>query len=87
MTLGHGNISDDIGEALNFFNKIAKVFGQGKLWTKNRDGKLSITVGDIFTSKEELLNVIEELLNVMKDYCIQHSITLRKIKNTRSRYI
>jgi len=31
MTLGHGNISDDIGEGLLFFNKIAKVFGQGKL--------------------------------------------------------
>ena len=40
---------------------------------------MSLAVGDIFTSKEDLLNV-------MKDYCVQHGITLRKIKNTRSRY-
>ena len=79
ITLRHGNIDDDdASEDLLIVNKMAKVF-RHKLWTKNRDAKVSLNVGDIFTSKEELLDVT-------KDYCVQHGITLRKIKNTRSRY-
>ena len=79
MALGHGNVNDNVGENILIVNKMAKVFRQGKLWTTNRDVKVSLAVGDIFTSKENLLNV-------MKDYCVQHGITLRKIKSTRSRY-
>jgi len=58
---------------------MSRVFKQGKLWSRNRDGSVSLAVGDIFKSKEEFLNV-------MKDYYVQHGISLRKIKNTRSRY-
>ncbi|KAJ8421507.1 hypothetical protein Cgig2_013185 [Carnegiea gigantea] len=79
MTIGHGSIHDDVGENLLIVNKMARVFRQGKLWSRNRDGNVSLAVGDIFTSKEEFLNV-------MKDYCVQHGVSLRKIKNTRSRY-
>jgi len=79
MTLGHGGIGDDVGENLLIVNKMAKVFRECKLWSRNKDGKVSLAVGYIFTSKEDLLNV-------MKDYCVQHGITLRKIKNTRDRY-
>jgi len=79
MTIGHGSIHDDVGENLLIVNKMARVFRQGKLWSKNREGNVSLAIGDIFTSKKEFLNV-------MKDYCLQHGISLRKIKNTRSRY-
>ncbi|KAJ8442656.1 hypothetical protein Cgig2_003700 [Carnegiea gigantea] len=39
MTLGHNSIDDDVGENLLIVNKMAKVFRQGKLWSRNRDGK------------------------------------------------
>ena len=58
---------------------MAKVSRQSKLWTRNKDGKVSLIVGDIFITNDELLNV-------MKNYCVQHGITLRKIKSTRCRY-
>ena len=58
---------------------MAKVFRHGKLWTRNRNGKVNLDVGDIFTGKENLLNA-------MKDYYVQYGIILRKIKTTRSRY-
>ena len=58
---------------------MAKVSRHNKLWTRNRDGKVSLVVDDIFTTKDELLNV-------MKNYCVQHGITLRKIRKSRSRY-
>ena len=79
MTIGHHSIHDDMGENLLIVNKTTRVFRQCKLWSRNRDGNVSLAIGDIFTNKEEFLNV-------MKDYCMQHGISLRKIKNTRSRY-
>ncbi|KAJ8445941.1 LOW QUALITY PROTEIN: hypothetical protein Cgig2_009870 [Carnegiea gigantea] len=39
MTLGHGSIDNDEHDSLSTVNKMAKVFKQGKLWTRNRDGK------------------------------------------------
>ncbi|KAJ8435399.1 hypothetical protein Cgig2_009650 [Carnegiea gigantea] len=78
MSLGHGSIDDDVGENLLIVNKWLRYSGKVSCGG-NRDRKVSLAVGDIFTSKEELLNV-------MKDYYVQHGITLRKIKNTRSRY-
>jgi len=60
-------------------SKMAKVFKQGRLWSRNRDGSVSLKEGDIFTCKEDLLTV-------MKDYCVQQGITLRKIMNDKRRY-
>jgi len=51
MTLGHGSIDNDGGENLLIMNKMPKAFKQGKLWTRNMDGKMSLVFGDIFTSK------------------------------------
>ena len=45
MTLGHCSIDTDVGENLLIVNKMAKVFRQAKLWVRNRDGKVSLTVG------------------------------------------
>ncbi|KAJ8427537.1 hypothetical protein Cgig2_019956 [Carnegiea gigantea] len=49
MTLGHGCIDDDVGENLLIVNKMAKVFREGKLWSRNKDGK----------------GIIKELKNIM----------------------
>ncbi|KAJ8428902.1 hypothetical protein Cgig2_024971 [Carnegiea gigantea] len=38
MTIGHGSFHDDVGENLLIVNKMARVFRQGKLWSRNRDG-------------------------------------------------
>ncbi|KAJ8426473.1 hypothetical protein Cgig2_009070 [Carnegiea gigantea] len=62
MTFGHGSIDDDVGENLLIVNKITKVFRQDKLWSRNRDGKVSLAVGDIFTSKDDLVECDEGLL-------------------------
>jgi len=51
MTIEHGSIDDDVGENLQIVNKMAKVFRQANLWSRNRNGKVSLAVGDIFTSK------------------------------------
>jgi len=56
ITLRHGSIDVDVGKNLLIMNKMAKIFRQGKLWTRNRDGKVSLAVGHIFTGKEDLLN-------------------------------
>ena len=60
-------------------SKMAKVFKQGRLWSRNRDGSVSLKEGDIFACKEDLLTV-------MKDYYVQQGTTLRKIMNDRRRY-
>ena len=60
-------------------NKMARTLRQGKLWSRNRDGKVSLIPGDMFTCKEELLTV-------MREYCIQEGFTLQKVKNEKSRY-
>ncbi|KAJ8429545.1 hypothetical protein Cgig2_008377 [Carnegiea gigantea] len=60
---------------------MAKVFKQGRLWSRNRDGSVSVSLkeGDIFTYKDDILVV-------MKDYCVQQGICLRKLRNDRRRY-
>ena len=69
MTLSY----DNVDEWLLFVNKMVEVFTEGKLLMRNRDGKMSLAVCDIFTCKQNLFNVME--------YYVQHDITLRKIKN------
>ena len=60
-------------------NKMAKVFKEGKLWSRGRDGKVHLALGDIFTCKEDLLSV-------MKDYCVEQGIMFRKVRNDSKRY-
>ena len=60
-------------------NKMARTLRQGKLWSRNRDGKVSLVPGHMFTSKEELLAV-------MREYCIQEGFTMQKVKNEKTRY-
>ena len=49
------------------------------MWTRKRDGKVSLLPGHMFTCKEELLTV-------MREYCIQEGFTLQKVKNEKTRY-
>ncbi|KAJ8451191.1 hypothetical protein Cgig2_013963 [Carnegiea gigantea] len=77
MRLGHVDADGSQGHVI--VTKMAKVFKQGRLWSRNRDGSVSLKEGDIFTCKEDLLTV-------MKDYCVQQGISLRKIRNDRRRY-
>lgn len=73
MTLGYDNIDYGAGEGLLIVNKMVEVFIEGQLLMRNRDGKMSLAVCDIFTCKQDLFNVME--------YYFQHDITLRKTKN------
>ena len=77
MRLGHVDADGSQGHVV--VTKMAKVFKQGRLWSRSRDGSVSLKEGDIFACKEDLLTV-------MKDYCVQQGITLRKIRNDRRRY-
>ncbi|KAJ8423528.1 hypothetical protein Cgig2_030023 [Carnegiea gigantea] len=54
MTSGHGSIDDDVGENVLIVNKKAKIFRQGKLWSRNRGGK----------------GIIKTLKNVMPRICV-----------------
>lgn len=68
---------DDDGPIVT--SKLARVFKQGRLWSRNRDGSVTLNNGDIFSCKQDLLIV-------MKDFCVLEGFTLRKIKNDRRRY-
>ena len=76
MALGHENADGNEGHLI--VSKVTKVFKQGRLWSRNRDGSVSLKEGDIFTCKEDLLAV-------MKDYYVQQWICLRKLRNDRKR--
>ena len=60
-TLGHEDADDNKGHVI--VTKRAKVFKQGRLWSRNRDVSVSLKGVDIFTCKKDLLIV-------MKDYCV-----------------
>ncbi|VFQ81391.1 unnamed protein product [Cuscuta campestris] len=60
-------------------NKMAKLYKTGRLWVRGRDGKVDLKVGDVFSCKADLLRI-------MKDYCIQKGIFLKKIKNDKKKY-
>ena len=77
--LGYEFLDDDGSGSQLIVNKMAKVFKQGKLWSRGRDGKVHLAPRDIFTCKEDLLSV-------MKDYCIEQGIRLRKVRNDSKRY-
>ena len=49
--LGAHIIDSDAGKDL-VVNKMARTLRQGTLWTKNRDGKVSLLPGHMFTCKE-----------------------------------
>jgi len=58
---------------------MAKVFQKGRLWSKGRDRKVKLPPGDIFTCKENLLKV-------MRKYCIQEGVSFRKLRNDRKKH-
>ena len=60
-------------------NKMTRVFNKGVMWSRNRDGSISLAAGDIFASKQDMLQVV-------KDLCIQEGFHLQKIKNEKTRY-
>ena len=78
MQLGAEIINSDADKDL-VVNKMARTLRQGILWTRNRDGKVSLLPGHMFTCKEELLII-------MREYCIQESLTLQKVKNEKTKY-
>jgi len=58
---------------------MARTLRQGTLWTRNKDGKVSLLPGHMFTYKEKLLTV-------MRECCVQEGFTLQKVKNEKTRY-
>jgi len=60
-------------------NKMTRVFNKGVMWSRNRDGSVSLAAGDIFASKQDMLQVV-------KDLCVQEGFHLQKIKNEKTRY-
>jgi len=79
QSLGYELLDEDRSDSQLIVNKMAKVFKQGKLWSKDRDENVKLAVGDILTYKEDLLSI-------MKDYCVEQRIILRKARNDRKRY-
>jgi len=77
--LGYKFLDKDGSGSQLIVNKMAKVFKLGRLWSKGRDGKLHLAPSDIFTCKEDLLSVI-------KGYCVEQGISLRKVRNDSKRY-
>jgi len=78
MQLGAEIIDNDADRDL-VVNKMARTLRQGALWTRNRDGKVSLLPGHIFTCEEDMLTI-------MREYCIQEGFTLQKLKNEKTRY-
>jgi len=68
---------DDGNPTKNLWNKMYK---NGNMWVRNSDGKVSIAVGDMFVDKDQWSKVIRE-------YAIQESFSLQRIKNDRFRHI
>ncbi|KAJ8437761.1 hypothetical protein Cgig2_009476 [Carnegiea gigantea] len=64
MRLGHVDADGSQGHVV--VSKMAKVFTQGRLWSRNRDGSVSLKEGDIFTCKEHLLTRIHASVLVDK---------------------
>jgi len=62
--LGYEFLDEDGSGNQLIVNKMAKAFKQGRLWSRGRDGKVNLALGDIFTCKEDLLSI-------MKDYCFE----------------
>jgi len=60
-------------------NKMARTLRQETLWTRNKDGKVNLLHGHIFTYKEDMLTI-------MREYCIQEGFILQKLKNEKTRY-
>ena len=58
--LGYEFLDEDGSGSQLIVDKMAKVFKQGRLWSKGRDGKVHLAPGDIFTCKEDLLSVMED---------------------------
>ena len=79
MVLGHQMVDEDGTGSQLVVNKMAKVFQKGRLWSKGRDGNVKLAPGDIFTCKENLLKV-------MRKYCVQEGVSFRKLRNDRKRY-
>ncbi|KAJ8443094.1 hypothetical protein Cgig2_030862 [Carnegiea gigantea] len=79
MVLGRQLVDEDGSGSQLVVNKMAKVFQKGRLWSKGRDGKVKLTPSDIFTCKEDLLKV-------MRKYCVQEGVSFRKLRNDRKRY-
>ncbi|KAJ8423236.1 hypothetical protein Cgig2_013488 [Carnegiea gigantea] len=69
---------DDDGNVVR--NVFSKMYQTGGMWARNKDGKIYLSVGDMFVDKEQRSQVI-------KEYVIQEGISLRKIKNDRFRHI
>lgn len=63
MQLGTNIIDNDRNKDL-VVNKMASTLRQGTLWTRNKDGKISLLLGHFFTCKEDLLTIV-------KEFCIQ----------------
>jgi len=78
IQLGDEIIDSDADEDL-LVNKMAGTLRQGTLWTRNMDGKVNLLFGHMLTCKEELLTV-------MRVYCVQEGFTLQKVKNEKTRY-
>jgi len=77
MQLGAEIIDGDADTDL-VVNKMARTLKQGTTWTRNRDGKVSL-LGHTFTCKEDLLTI-------MREFCIQEGFTLQNVKNEKTTY-
>jgi len=79
IVLGHQLVDEDGSGSQLVVNKITKVSQKGRLWRKGKNGKMKLAPGDIFTCKEDLLKVIRE-------YCVQEGVSFRKLRNDKKRY-
>ncbi|KAJ8435325.1 hypothetical protein Cgig2_022926 [Carnegiea gigantea] len=69
MTLGYEDAHGNEGYVI--VSKMANVFKQRRLWSRNRDRSVSLKEGDIFICNEDPLIII-------KAYCVQQEISLMK---------
>ncbi|KAJ8446525.1 hypothetical protein Cgig2_027487 [Carnegiea gigantea] len=69
---------DDDGTVVQ--NYFSKTYRTGQMWSRNRDRKISLDVGDMFFDKAQWVEVIRE-------FVIQEGIALKKVKNDRFRHI
>lgn len=72
-------IIDEEQDSNLLVNKFARAYSKGTVWIRDRDKKVSLKPGHIFSSKEELLDVFRE-------YCLQEGFAVKKVKHEKTRY-
>jgi len=71
------NVDDDGNPTCNLWSKI---YQNSRMWARNTDSSVSITIGDMFVDKDQWSEVLRE-------FAIQEGFATQKIKNEKYRHI